>query len=88
MGLALGMQCFGRSTSPGGTTMGEIIDTLKGKAKQAQGRMTGDREKEAEGVADEMKGKAKGAFEEAKTDVKRAVRKEKDAEEETDDDDV
>jgi uncharacterized protein YjbJ (UPF0337 family) len=76
----------------GRTTMGEIIDTLKGKAKQAQGRMTGDREKEAEGVADEMKGKAKGAFEEAKTDVKRAVRKEKaeDAEDEEieDDDDL
>jgi len=68
--------------------MGEIIDTLKGKAKQAHGRVTGNRAEEAEGVADELKGKAKGAFEEAKTDVKRAVRKEKDAEEETDDDDV
>jgi len=67
--------------------MGEIIDTLKGKAKQAQGRLTGDRAKEAEGVADEMKGKAKGAFEEAKTDVKRAVRKEKAEDEETEDDD-
>ena len=67
--------------------MGEIIDTLKGKAKQAQGRVTGDRAKEAEGVADELKGKAKGAFEEAKTDVKRAVRKEKDAEDEETEDD-
>ena len=55
--------------------MGEIIDTVKGKAKQAQGRVTGDRAKQAEGVADELKGKAKGAFEEIKTDVKRAVRK-------------
>ena len=64
--------------------MGEIIDTLKGKAKQAHGRMTGDRAEEAEGVADEMKGKAKGAFEEAKTDVKRAVRKEKTADEDED----
>lgn len=74
----------------GGNTMGEIIDTLKGKAKQAHGRMTGDRAEEAEGVADEMKGKAKGAFEEAKTDVKRAVRKEKAEEDEEveDDDDV
>jgi len=72
--------------------MGEIIDTLKGKAKQAHGRMTGDRAEEAEGVADEMKGKAKGAFEEAKTDVKRAVRKgkEENAEDEEieDDDDL
>lgn len=55
--------------------MGELIDTIKGKAKQAEGRVTGDRAKEAEGVADEMKGKAKGAFEEVKTDVKRAARK-------------
>jgi len=68
--------------------MGEIIDTVKGKAKQAQGRLTGDRAKEAEGVADEMKGKAKGAFEEVKTDVKRAVRKTDDADEEDTDDDV
>jgi len=66
--------------------MGEIIDTLKGKAKQAQGRVTGDRAKEAEGVADELKGKAKGAFEEVKTDVKRAVRKNEAADEDEDDD--
>jgi len=58
--------------------MGELIDTIKGKAKQAQGRATGDRAKEAEGVADELKGKAKGAFEEVKTDVKRAARKDED----------
>jgi uncharacterized protein YjbJ (UPF0337 family) len=55
--------------------MGEIIDKIKGKAKQAQGRVTGNGAKEAEGVADELKGKAKGAFEEVKTDVKRAVRR-------------
>lgn len=55
--------------------MGELIDTIKGKAKQAQGRATGNRAKEAEGVADELKGKTKGAFEEVKTDIKRAVRK-------------
>lgn len=65
--------------------MGELIDTIKGKAKQAQGRVTGDRGKEAEGVADELKGKAKGAFEEVKTDVKRALRK-NDTEKNTDDD--
>ena len=81
------MQWWASLNLKGRTTMGEIIDTLKGKAKQAQGRMTGDREKEAEGVADEMKGKAKGAFEEAKTDVKRAVRKEKVEDEETEDED-
>jgi len=64
--------------------MGEIIDTLKGKAKQAQGKVTGDRAKQAEGVADELKGKAKGSFEEIKTDVKRAARKS----EHTEDDDI
>jgi len=54
--------------------MGEFIDKAKGKAKQVQGRVTGDRAREAEGLADEAKGKAKGAFEEIKTDIKRAVR--------------
>jgi len=55
--------------------MGELFDKAKGKAKEVQGRVTGDRLLEAEGVADQVKGKAKGAFEELKTDVKRAVRK-------------
>jgi len=68
--------------------MGEIIDTIKGKAKQAEGRVTGDRAREAEGFADEMKGKAKGAFEELKTDVKRAVRKNEDVEDEESDDEI
>jgi uncharacterized protein YjbJ (UPF0337 family) len=54
--------------------MGELIDKIKGKAKQVEGRATGNKAREAEGVADEVKGKAKGAFEELKTDVKRAVR--------------
>jgi uncharacterized protein YjbJ (UPF0337 family) len=54
--------------------MGELIDKIKGKVKQAQGRVTGDRAREAEGVADQVKGNAKGAFEEIKTDVKRSVR--------------
>ena len=58
--------------------MGELIDKIKGKAKQVQGRATGDKVREAEGVADEVKGKAKGAFEELKTDVKRAVRQNQD----------
>ena len=57
--------------------MGELIDKMKGKAKQAQGRVTGNKAKEAEGVMDELKGKAKGAFEEAKTDVKRAAREQR-----------
>jgi len=54
--------------------MGELIDKVKGKVKQAEGRVTGNPAREAEGVADELKGKAKGAFEEAKSDAKRALR--------------
>ena len=52
--------------------MGELIDKAKGKAKQAEGSVTGDRSRQAEGVLDEVKGKVKGAFDDAKTDVKRA----------------
>ncbi|MDB4965974.1 MAG: CsbD-like [Myxococcales bacterium] len=55
--------------------MGEIIDKLKGKAKQVEGDITGDRERHAEGRVDEAKGKAKGAFEEIKQDVKDAFKK-------------
>lgn len=55
--------------------MGELIDKAKGKAKQAEGELTGDRSRKAEGVLDELKGKAKGAFEEAKTNIKEATRK-------------
>jgi len=54
--------------------MGELIDKVKGKIKQAEGRATGNPAREAEGVADELKGKAKGAFEDIKSDAKRALR--------------
>ncbi|GGV92390.1 CsbD family protein [Streptomyces gelaticus] len=37
-------------------------DKIKGKAKEAMGKMTGDRRKEAEGKADQAKGRAKGAM--------------------------
>ena len=52
--------------------MGELIDKAKGKAKQAEGSITGDRSRQAEGLVDEIKGKVKGAFDDAKTDLKRA----------------
>lgn len=55
--------------------MGELIDKAKGKAKQAEAEVTGNRARKVEGVLDELKGKAKGAFEEAKTHVKEATRK-------------
>ncbi|GAA1294934.1 hypothetical protein GCM10009647_006460 [Streptomyces sanglieri] len=37
-------------------------DKLKGKAKEAMGKMTGDRRKEAEGKMDQAKGRAKDAM--------------------------
>ena len=60
--------------------MGELIDKAKGKAKQVQGKLTGDRAREAEGKLDELKGDAKGAFEELKTDAKRALHQDDDEE--------
>jgi uncharacterized protein YjbJ (UPF0337 family) len=36
--------------------------------------LTGNKRLQSEGIADQVKGKAKGRFEEAKTDLKRAVR--------------
>jgi uncharacterized protein YjbJ (UPF0337 family) len=61
--------------------MGELIDKVKGKIKQAEGRATGNPAREAEGVADELKGKAKGAFEDVKSDAKRAMRERETSEE-------
>lgn len=55
--------------------MGEIIDKLKGKAKQVEGSITGDRSRQAEGVIDEKKGDAKGKFEEVKQNIKDTFRK-------------
>ena len=50
--------------------MGEIIDKVKGKIKQAAGNVAGDKKLEKEGKVDVAKGTLKGAVEEAK----RAVR--------------
>ncbi|MBL1285884.1 CsbD family protein [Streptomyces sp. NPDC057067] len=38
------------------------MDKLKGKAKEATGKVTGDRRKEAEGKSDQAKAKAEGAL--------------------------
>ncbi len=51
--------------------MGEIIDKVKGKIKQAVGSLTGDKKLEQEGRVDSAKGKVKGAVE----DLKHAVKK-------------
>ena len=55
--------------------MGEIIDKVKGKVKQAAGALSGDKKLEREGKVDEAKGKVKGAAEAVKQAVKNAVRK-------------
>jgi uncharacterized protein YjbJ (UPF0337 family) len=55
--------------------MGEIIDKTKGKVKQVEGDLTGDRPRHAEGRLDEAKGKVKGKFEDIKRGIKDTFRK-------------
>ena len=43
--------------------MASITDKLKGKAKRAEGRVTGDRVREAQGAIEEKKADVEGAFE-------------------------
>jgi uncharacterized protein YjbJ (UPF0337 family) len=40
--------------------MGEMIDRAKGKAKQLEGELTGDRLRKGQGVAEQVKGNLKG----------------------------
>jgi uncharacterized protein YjbJ (UPF0337 family) len=49
--------------------MGATWDKIKGKAKKAQGEITGDRSKKAEGTFDELKGRVKEAVEHLKKDA-------------------
>lgn len=51
--------------------MGELMDKLKGKAKQVEGDLKGDRAKHAEGVLEEKKGQLKEAFEDIKHDIRK-----------------
>ncbi|MFJ6615412.1 CsbD family protein [Streptomyces sp. NPDC091289] len=46
------------------------MDKLKGKGKEAVGKLTGDHRKEAEGKTDQAKGRAKDAVDEAGDKVK------------------
>jgi uncharacterized protein YjbJ (UPF0337 family) len=55
--------------------MGEIIDAVKGKIKRTAGAVTGSKKLEREGKLDEAKSKVKGAAEEVKHAVKKAVKK-------------
>ncbi|ATB29537.1 CsbD family protein [Melittangium boletus] len=53
--------------------MGEWTDKTKGKVKETVGVATGDRELEAEGKADTLKGKVKEGIEDAKRAIKDKV---------------
>jgi uncharacterized protein YjbJ (UPF0337 family) len=55
--------------------MGEIIDKVKGKIKQAAGAVTGNKKLEAEGKLDEAKGNVKGAAREVKHTINGAMKK-------------
>jgi uncharacterized protein YjbJ (UPF0337 family) len=50
--------------------LGEIIDKGKGRIKQAAGDLTDNPSLKREGQFDEAKGKVKGAFENAKQNIK------------------
>ena len=54
--------------------MGEITDKVKGKIKQATGKVVGDPKLVREGKVDEAKGNVKGAIEDVKHAVKDAVK--------------
>jgi uncharacterized protein YjbJ (UPF0337 family) len=53
--------------------MGEIIDKIKGKAKQVEGILTGDKARQHEGEVDEAKGKLEGVVNRVAGAVERAV---------------
>lgn len=53
--------------------MGEIIDKVKGKAKQIEGILTGDKARQQEGELDEAKGNVKGVVNDVANKVEGAV---------------
>jgi uncharacterized protein YjbJ (UPF0337 family) len=53
--------------------MGEIVDKLKGKAKQVEGIITGDKARQREGQVDEAKGKVEGLVNKVEDAVSGAV---------------
>jgi uncharacterized protein YjbJ (UPF0337 family) len=55
--------------------MGEIINKVKGKIKQAVGGLAGDKKLEHDGKVDSAKGKVQGAVEDVKHAVKSATSK-------------
>lgn len=57
--------------------MGEIKDKIQGKAKQVQGKVSGNRARMAEGKAQEVKGEVEGAARRAQRKVKSSVNRAK-----------
>lgn len=55
--------------------MGKIIDKVKGKLMKAEGKVTGDKLRQAQGAAVDTKGDIKGGIDKVKDGVKRAARK-------------
>lgn len=53
--------------------MSALIDKIKGKAKQLEGRLTGNNVLEAQGTAEKAKGDLEGAASRVARKVKRAV---------------
>lgn len=53
--------------------MGEIIDKVKGKAKQVEGVITGDKSRQHEGELDEAKGNLKGVVNKIENAVRDTV---------------
>lgn len=53
--------------------MGSMLDKIKGKAKEIEGRMTGDKLRTAQGKAATAKGEVKGMAERASARVKAGV---------------
>jgi len=58
--------------------MGELIDKTKGKAKQMEADLTGDKTRRVEGVIDEIKGNIKGAVNKVEDAAKNIAGKLKD----------
>jgi uncharacterized protein YjbJ (UPF0337 family) len=53
--------------------MGEVIDKVKGKVKQAAGKAIGDHKLERKGNFQELRGKAKGVVKRAKVAAEDAL---------------
>jgi uncharacterized protein YjbJ (UPF0337 family) len=51
------------------SSMSAFSNKLKGKAKRAEGRLTGDRVRETQGAVEEAAGNAQGKFERTKARV-------------------